>query len=358
MSNTGDGKDVPYDPQGAGSRVTVSCIVVNWNGGTMLRECLLSIHNQDFTDREVIVVDNGSNDGSWEAVRRDFPDVTILLQTENLGFAEANNRALQVAGGEFVALINNDVVLEPGWLREMVNALRARPEAGAAASLIVQAQAPDRVDSAGFDYYVCASVQTWRGLSASGKDHASHHPFGPVAAAAVYRRSAVDRAGRFHREYFCYYEDTDLAVRMALWGYPTVYVPSARAVHRGSQTGKARSDFFVFHLRRNVEYLYWVDMVGYLALLYLPFHLAYEALALGGSLLHGQAGVVLKAKREALASWPWIASARRQLRQELEQAGRLGRAQADLRRSAVCGMPVLAGVRTLWRGPRRESDKS
>jgi GT2 family glycosyltransferase len=340
------------------NEVTVSCIVVNWNGGAMLRECLSSIRAQDFNDREVILVDNGSNDGSCEAAVREFPDLIVLRQTENLGFAEANNRALQVARGEFVALINNDVTLEPGWLREMVNALQTQPEAGAAACLIVQAHDPERIDSAGFDFYACASVQSWRGMPVSSKDDASHRAFGPVAAAALYRRSALDRAGGFHPEYFCYYEDTDLAVRMALWGYPTVYVPGARAMHRGSETGKARSDFFVFHLRRNVEYLYWVDMVGHLALLYLPLHLGYEMLALAGALLHGQAHVVIKAKREALANRHWIATTRRQLRRELEHAGRLGRAQASLRRSALYGMPVLTGLRTLWRGPMHGSGKS
>jgi GT2 family glycosyltransferase len=330
--------------------VAVSCIVVNWNGGAMLHDCLASIHAQDFTDREVILVDNGSTDGSCEAAQRDFPEITILRQAENLGFAEANNLALKVTRGEFVALINNDVILEHGWLREMVNGLHARPEAGAAASLIVQAQDLEATDSAGFAFYGCATVQAWRGSPASSRACITHRPFGPVAAAAVYRRSALDRVGHFHREYFCYYEDTDLAVRLCLWGYPTVYVPAARAVHRGSQTGKARSDFFVFHLRRNVEYLYWVDLVGYLAWLNLPLHLAYETLALCGAVIHGQAGIVLKAKREALANWSWIARERRQLRRDLEQAGQLGPAQVRFRRASRFGLPALTGLRTLWRG--------
>ena len=240
----------------------------------------------------------------------------------------------------------------------MVDALRAQPEAGAAACLIAQAQDPERIDSAGFGLYGCGSVEAWKGSPISGKDNAAHQPFGPVAAAALYRRRALDCVGHFHREYFCYYEDTDLAVRLVLWGYPTIYVPAARAVHRGSQTGKARSDFFVFHLRRNVEYLYWIDMAGYLAWLYLPLHLTYEGLALGAALCHGQAGVVLKAKRAALANWRWVAAARRQLRQDLERAGQLGRAQAKLRHSAVFGLPVLTGLRTLWRGPRPGSDES
>jgi len=332
--------------------VKASCIVVNWNGGAMLRECLASIHEQDFVDREVILVDNGSTDGSWEAAQRDFPEIVVLRESENLGFAEANNRAFRVARGEFIALVNNDVVLRPGWLREMVSALHAHPEAGSAACLVVQAGKTERIDSAGFDLYGCASVQNWRGCPASSKGNSSHRPLGAVASAALYRRSAVDRAGFFHPEYFCYCEDTDLAVRLVLWGHPTVFVPAALAVHRGSQTGKARSDFFVFHLRRNIEYLYWVDMVGYLAWLNLPLHLAYEALAFAGSLSHGQAGVVLRAKRAALENWRWVALSRRKLRQDLERAGQFERAQAGLRRSAVFALPLLQGLRTLWRAGR------
>jgi len=318
----------------------------------MLRECLASIHEQDFADREVILVDNGSSDGSWEAARRDFPSIRILRQTENLGFAEANNRAMQVARGEFVALVNNDVVLRPGWLRDMVSTMREHPEAGAAACLIVQARDVERIDSAGFAFYSCASAHDWTDRPVPGKDHSEHQPFGPVGAAALYRRSVLDRIGHFRPEYFCYYEDTDLAVRLVLWGYRTVYVPSALAVHRGSHTAKARSDFHIFHLRRNVEYLYWVDMVGHLVWLNLPLHLAYEGLAFFGALLHGQAGVVLKAKREAWANRRWIWATRRQLRRDLEQGNLLRRAQANLRRSAVFGLPILNGLRNLRRGSK------
>jgi GT2 family glycosyltransferase len=332
--------------------VTVSCIVVNWNGGSMLGECLASIAAQDFAEREVILVDNGSTDGSCDEAERAFPGITILRQAQNLGFAEANNRALQVAEGELVALINNDVVLRPGWLRAMVDALHANPEAGAAACLIVQAQHPERVDSAGLAFYTCASVVGWRDQPASRLAAAAHRPFGPVAAAALYRRAVLDAVGHFHPEYFCYYEDTDLAVRSVLWGYPTVYVPSAVATHRGSHTGKARSDFFVYHLRRNVEYLYWVDMVGYLAWLNLPLHLTYEGLALAAALVHGQGSVVLRAKRDAFAHRRWIWATRQQLRADLERQGALGRAQRRLRQAAVFGLPLLSGLHTLWRAKR------
>jgi len=334
--------------------VTVSCIVVNWNGGAMLRDCLASIAAQDLVDREVILVDNGSSDGSCAEAERAFPDITILRQTDNLGFAEANNRAMAAAKGELVALINNDVVLRPGWLRAMVAALRAHPEAGAAACLILQAARPELVDSAGVDFYSCATVQSWRDRLASDMRGGDHRPFGPVAAAALYRRRVLDAVGHFHPEYFCYYEDTDLAVRSVLWGYPTVYVPDAVALHRGSQTGKARSDFHVFHLRRNVEYLYWVDMVGYLAWLNLPLHLTYEALALAAALAQGQGSVVLKAKREAFAQRRWIWANRARLRRQLQQQGTLARAQRNLRRGAVFGLPLLAGLQKLWRGRKPE----
>lgn len=324
---------------------TVTFIVVNYNGGDQLGRCLDSIAGQTLTDFEVQVFDNGSTDGSLRALeRRDGRFVATRLGS-NLGFAAANNRAAEVARGRYLALLNNDAWLEPDWAERMVAALEAHPDAGAAACRIVQAANPDALDSAGFDLYGCVSCEAWRGLGPGRIDRGSHRPFGPVAAAAVYRRDAFFEVGGFHDEYFCYYEDTDLAVRLALFGWPTVYVHDAVAHHAGSQTAGDHSGFHVFHLRRNTELLFWVDMVGALAWFHLPSHLAFELGAFGRAVKDGQAGVVLRAKLDAVRKVGWILAERRRLASQLKEKGRWRAGQGTLLRSMRLGLPLAKLVR-------------
>jgi GT2 family glycosyltransferase len=318
----------------------VSFIVVNFNGGDLLQRCLSSLQAQTFTEHEVIVVDNGSHDGSCDAAQTSFPTVCFQRHAENLGFAAANNRALDVARGRYVALVNNDAYLDPEWAAAMVGALDAHPDAGAAAGLTLQARDAQRVDAAGFAYYACGSADTWKNADARALATPEHAPFGPNAAAAMYRRSTLDAVGPFHAEYFCYHEDTDLAVRLVLWGHTTVYVPQAVAHHLGSHTGKDRSDFHVYHLRRNIEYLYWVDMVGYLAWVGLPLHLAYETLALAGAAMSGQLDVVLRAKRDAFKTRDFISRERRKLKASLDAQGMTRAAQRAFVRKARFGLPL------------------
>lgn len=318
----------------------VSFIVVNYNGGDMLGRCLASIGAQTLRDFELIVVDNGSSDGSHERIDRSDPRLHCLRFEENLGFAEANNRALTRCRGQYVALVNNDVTLHPDWSAALVVALDADPTLGAAAGRIVQMRDPSRLDSAGFEFFSCTAVFDYRGQPAHSMTDASYLPFGAVGSAALYRRSAIDRVGAFHPEYFCYYEDTDLAVRLVLFGYGTVYVPQAVAEHLGSATGRRQSDFHVYHLRRNCEYLFWVDMVGPLALTQLPFHALYELAAFVDAAARGQGAVVLRAKRDALRELPFIARERRKLAHALESADGVGRATQRLQAKMKVGFPL------------------
>jgi GT2 family glycosyltransferase len=331
------------------SSVRVSFVVVNWNGGEMLKDCLTSLSAQTLTDFEVIIVDNGSTDGSCDGLEGLVQNLSVLRAGANLGFAEANNRAFTQAKGEFIAMVNNDATLDPKWTEHLVLALEKAPRAGAAAGRTVQTRTPERIDSAGFEFYSCASASTWRDASTEAFETGPHAPFGPAASAALYRRSALEEVGVFHPEYFCYYEDVDLAVRLVLWGYETAWEPRALASHLGSQTGKERSTFHCYHLRRNVEFLYWVDMVGALAWLNLPFHLAYEVMSLGAAAGEGQMRTALKAKRDAFRQRGWILEERHELRTRLEERGRLRSAQANLLRRSRLGFPLLARLTDLTR---------
>lgn len=317
----------------------LSFVVVNHNGGDLLARCLAAIADQSLRDFDVLVFDNGSTDDSLRCNEVHDARVRLLRADTNLGFAEANNRAIAATSGRYVALVNNDARLEPDWAAAMVAALEADPRAGAAAGKTLQAARPDLIDAAGFAFFGCSTCFCWRGAPAASLDGANHRPFGAVASAAVYRRAALADVGLFHPEYFCYYEDTDLAVRLVLHGYRTVYVDQAVAHHVGSYTGKERSAFHVYHLRRNAEYVFWCDMVGHLAWMNLPWHLTFEALVFGRAVIDGQGSVVLRAKLDALRRWRWIASERWRLTSALQARGSLRDGQRAMWAKMRLGLP-------------------
>ncbi len=325
----------------------VSFLVVNYNGGTMLKECLDSIRLQTYPDFEVIVVDNGSTDNSWNLPCYDNARWRLLRLDRNSGFSPANNLAMATSRGEFVALVNNDVILSPDWTAHMVRAITADPASGSAACLLLQRHHPDLIDSAGFAYHTCGTVTAWKNRPRNSFDPARHKPFGSVASAALYRRAALDTVGLFHDRYFAYYEDTDLAIRLILHGYNCAFAPAAIAFHLGSATGLSHSRFHTFHLRRNIEYLYWVDMVGTLALRYLIPHLLYESAAFVGAIRDGLLIPFLSAKAGFLGNLGWVMRERRKLRRRLNAMKGVGSAKRRLRAHMSSWQTALA---TRWSG--------
>jgi GT2 family glycosyltransferase len=311
------------------SNPLVSYLLINYNGGPLLSEALESISRQTVTDHEVIVIDNGSQDKSWDIPYFNRPGWQLERLERNAGFSEANNIAFARSRGSIIALINNDVILDRRWAEKTVAAFED-PEVAAVACRLLQTRNPGFLDSAGFDAYTCCTTESWRELRASHFDKESHKPFGPVASAAAYRRFALERVGLFHSEYFAYYEDTDLAMRLALFGMKCRYLNDAVGYHLGSATGRQYSDFHRYHLRRNVELLYWVNMVGSLVWRHLASHLAYEVFAFIGMLLRGQGSVFWRAKRDAFKMIPWIREQRKLLRERLRTTVGLPSAQRTL----------------------------
>lgn len=338
-------------PEGTSPGV-VSFLIINCNGGPMLAECLDAIRGQTYRDYEVIVVDNGSTDNSWDLPCFDGLRWRLVRLDRNTGFSPANNLALAESRGEFVALLNNDVVLAPDWTARMVSAITADAAAGSAACLLLQRRHPDRIDSAGFAYHTCGTVTAWQDCPRDSLDAANHKPFGAVAAAALYRRTALDKAGLFHDRYFAYYEDTDLAIRLMLHGYTCAFTPAAIAYHLGSATGVSHSRFHTYHLRRNIEYLYWVDMVGSLAFRYLLPHLLYESAALVGAIRDGLLIPFLTAKAAFLRNLGWVVRERRRLRHSLASGNG---AQAAKRRLREHVSPCREALTARWTGRSRRN---
>ncbi|TGU70221.1 glycosyltransferase family 2 protein [Geomonas terrae] len=233
----------------------VSIIIVNWNGLVHLPECLDSLAAQSFKDFEVIVVDNGSSDGSV-AYLEGRPEVRLVALKENKGFADGNNAALPFARGEYLVTLNNDTKAEPDWLEKLVSVAEAHPDAGMVGCRILSYQEPERVDSLGMA--VCLDGMS-RGNS-RGRRFAEVSPAAapeilfPSACVALYRRAMIDEIGFFDGDFFAYCEDTDLGLRGRVAGWRAVLARDAVVYHKYSMTGGALSPFKLYLVERNHFY--------------------------------------------------------------------------------------------------------
>ena len=228
----------------AGESPLISVIVVNWNRCVLLRACLQSLERQAGASLEVIVVDNGSQDGSAEMVAREFGGFTRLIRNaENRGFCAANNQGIQAARGAFVALLNNDAEAEPGWLCALQRAFTAGPEIGMAASKIVMYEDPGRIDKAGHLIYPDGQNRgRGTGEPDDGRYDSSEEVLWPDGCAAMYRKKMLDQIGGFDEDFFAYGDDAELGLRARIAGWRCLYVPDAVVRHhRGSTLGLASS---------------------------------------------------------------------------------------------------------------------
>jgi N-acetylglucosaminyl-diphospho-decaprenol L-rhamnosyltransferase len=217
----------------ARSVVRATYVVPSWDGLEVLRECLRALMLQT-VDCEVVVVDNGSVDGTAAAVAAEFPDVLLVRLEENVGFGRAVNLGAERATGDVLLVVNNDAVPAPDFAERMV-APFADPAVGMAAGVLTQRPHPDRVDSAGVELDV--TVGSWDlGWNAPVASLGTTTPAGPCGGAAAYRASAWRDAGGFDPALFAYWEDVDLALRLRRAGWASAFVPDALALHRHGAT--------------------------------------------------------------------------------------------------------------------------
>jgi GT2 family glycosyltransferase len=248
----------------------VSVVVPNWNGRRWLRACLDSLSSQAVPPLEVIVIDNGSHDGSVEYLRHAHPDVTLIALESNTGFAHAANLGIQAASAEFVALVNTDVVLAADWMARLAGVLDARPGVAAVASKMVTPGEPVYVYDAGDVLRRDgACEQRGRFCPDDGRWDAAGEVFGACAGAAMYRRSALLRLGGFDERYFAYLEDVDLALRLRMAGWTCWYEPAV-AIHAGEGSSRQLAGGHWYLVERNTLVLLakgfpvrWLPFVAY-----------------------------------------------------------------------------------------------
>ncbi len=279
----------------------VAVIIVNYNSGDYLRQCLLALARQTRRPDRVIVVDNGSHDDSLSGARTAYPGVETIPAGKNLGFAAANNLAVRCAADcRWVALVNADAFPAPDWLEQLLAAARQSPECHFFASRLIRAREPHRLDGTGDVYHV--SGRAWRrdeGAPVVGLI-APHGPLlGACAAAAMYLREAWLDVGGFDEDYFCFYEDVDLAFRLQLAGHALRYVPAAVAQHVGAASTGRQSDFSTYYGHRNLVWTYVKNMPGRLFWLYLPQHIVLNLATVVWFTIRGRGRVICRAKWDA-----------------------------------------------------------
>ena len=306
----------------------VSILIVNWNGKHHLPDCLDSLALQTFRDFEVVLVDNGSTDGSLDFVRAHYPGVTLVPLDRNTGFSGGNNAALAAAQGEYLVTLNNDTRADPGWLAELVRVAESDPQVGMVASRICSFADPELIDSLGVR--ICPDGMS---RSAARRQRFSSLQLAPVepiliptACAALYKRAMIEEIGFFDDDFFAYCEDTDLGLRGRRAGWGALLARDAIVLHKYSGTGGAFSPFKLYLVERNH---FWVALKNFPFpwLILLPYYsllryLCQARLVAGGAGVGGEfrqsggkkglLGALSRGIRDALAGMPRVLRRRRQ----------------------------------------------
>ncbi|WP_029232766.1 glycosyltransferase family 2 protein [Butyrivibrio sp. VCB2006] len=275
---------------------TVAVIIPNFNGKKYLADCLRSLRKQTFKDFEVILVDNGSEDGSVSFVQKEFPEARIIDLSENTGFANAVNVGIKETSAKYVFLLNNDTICDESAIEALVKVMDKKPSVFSAQAKMLQIKEPHLIDDAG-DYY-CALG--WAFAPSKDKDNSKYarrvNITSACAGAAMYRREVFEEIGYFDEAHFCYLEDVDVGYRARLFGYNNVMEPGAIVYHVGSGSSGSRHNAFKVELTAaNNLYFIYKNLSAFQIIINLPLiligviikHVFYVRKGLGKSHVKG-----------------------------------------------------------------------
>lgn len=247
-------------------------IIPNLNGMKYLKECLGSLYACEEQPFPVIVVDNGSTDGSAAWIREHFPQTELICFPENRGFCGAVNAGILAAKTPYVILLNNDTTVAPGFVSYLTGSVSADAGIFSSGAKMVSMQQPELIDDAG-DYYCALGWAFARGKGKSEKRYQKPcDVFAACGGAAIYRRDVLCELGLFDETHFAYLEDMDIGYRAKLFGYRNRFEPRAVVYHAGSASSGSRYNEFKVRLSsRNSVYLIGKNMPVWQILLNLPF---------------------------------------------------------------------------------------
>lgn len=232
---------------------SVSIVVVNFNGRALLRKCLLTLLDTDYPNYNVVVVDNGSTDGTLAEMKNSFGSnsrITFVQNKKNLGHAAGCNIGARMSDGHYIVFLDSDIEFNSKhWLSELVNVMDNNASVGLAQAKIVLSENKHCLD------YVCLAIDalgTWTATYGS-KENSFKEAFEILAASSgccIVRREVFEETGGFDAEYFIYDDDTDLSLRARLLGYKVLFVPSALVTHR-SGILRGVSGLMLYHSSKN-----------------------------------------------------------------------------------------------------------
>jgi len=286
-------------------------VIPNYNGLRFLPRLFSSLTAQSDPRFTITVVDDCSTDAGVEWLRTNQPEVAIIQNERNLGFAGSCNAGMRTANTPFVILLNNDTHLDPNWFAEGIKAFDDI-SVGSVASLVLLAEDPHLIDTAGDVYSVAGGAVKRNHLLP--RETAAALPltaFSPCGASAFYRRSAVAEAGYLDERFESYYEDVDLGFRLAWAGHRCVFAPKSICYHHLSASYTPTSRKYHLNSSRNAEFVWWSHMPRRLRWRYLPAHMVFLGLQFMNKLRQGQGLSYLAGKWQVLRHLDHIREKRR-----------------------------------------------
>jgi GT2 family glycosyltransferase len=237
--------------------LSVAIIILNWNNAADSLACLDPVSRLAYDNYEVILVDNGSADGTVRAVREHYPAVTVLENPENLGFAGGNNVGIRYAlarGSDLICILNNDVIVTPDFLRPLAAVCQDQAQVGAVTPLLADMANPERVWALGaaLDWRTATTTRLHAGEAI--QTHLTRGPFEvgiAPGAALLFKREVIARVGLLDEKFFLYYEETDWCLRLRRAGYRILAVPASLVWHKVSATLGQTSPLVGYYMARN-----------------------------------------------------------------------------------------------------------
>jgi len=281
-----------------GKKTKVSVIVVNFNGMSHLEACLSSILNQSYQNLEVILVDNGSTDGSLDYARRRFPNLLIVENKENLGYPGGINRGAAIASGEYIAPINFDTEVDQNWLASMVAFMDENPLVGAVTPKTLLYHDKTKIGTLGLNIHI-TGLGFARGLGQADSE-SPHKPLrvaGVSGCSFLIRREILEQMGGLNEDIFMYYDDVDLSWTVNVMGYDIYCLPESIVYHKYDLKMSPEKLFSLEYGRLSLLLRYMKPLTFALCL---PAFLFTELLVMGYCIVRGRRYV--SAKLRALIS--------------------------------------------------------
>lgn len=232
----------------------VSVIILNWNGIKFIEKCILSLMKVSYPNVEILFVDNASTDGSPELIEKKYPNIKVIRNKKNLGFAEGHEIGFRIAKGESVLLLNTDTMVEKNLITSLVNVLYSDKTIGAVQPKIVMYPQKDIIDSIGVFFLMNGSLYHYGREKKENilKYNKQMEIFSAKGVCLMFKKEVLDKTGFFDKDYFAYFEETDLCMRIWLSGYKVVYTPSSTVYHIGGASSKRLNwSFILFHSYKN-----------------------------------------------------------------------------------------------------------